>query len=214
MSVPVDMIRKQASLERGRRAFESYGEGQVDIVGSVRLAKMAFADPELLSIASWCSVGDTFDMYEVLGGEFTKEAISPAFVSKAVKGAVSKGVSPERLAKFQSKMQGGAKTLHRQMTARGPGQVKQPGLLDKLMGQKATTTPGARLHERGSKMWKQKQRQMSARQSGAGAAQRALQGDLPSRAPARAATAATPARAAAKSSTHLPTALPALHAVA
>ena len=72
MDAPVDLIRKQASLERGRHSFEHYGEGDpVDPISELRLKKMAHADLGLLGIAAWCTKGDALDLYEIMGGEFT-----------------------------------------------------------------------------------------------------------------------------------------------
>jgi hypothetical protein len=66
MELDFDAIRKAASHERGRRAFE--GE-KVPFVAEVAFRKAASADLQLLSIAAKLG-GDLFETYEALGGRY------------------------------------------------------------------------------------------------------------------------------------------------
>jgi hypothetical protein len=84
--VDVDLIRKKASVENGRRYFEErFGPVDHDPVAVLRLRKTAQADLELLKIAAWCEDGDSLRTYEELGGEFDKEAFGqPMFQAPSV----------------------------------------------------------------------------------------------------------------------------------
>lgn len=207
MYAPVDSIRKLASVHRGRVAFDHYAEGDVDLVDAMRLKKMAHADQGLLKIAAWCDTSDSLEMYELLGGEFTKEAISAGLVSKTLQKAVAGGASPQRLSQFAGKMERGARKVHGQMTARGPATTQSPGMLGKLMGKKPVTSPGARVHERGSQAWNQKQRQMAVRSGAAGQARKVM-GQTPQRSAGSAPVAQI--RQATQKQRRLPEGLPAM----
>ena len=61
----VSLIRKTASIERGRRTVENLGS--VEPVAVVRMHKAAQADRDLMKIAAWCE-GDALSNYEALGG--------------------------------------------------------------------------------------------------------------------------------------------------
>jgi len=68
MDLDVDHIRKVATLERGRRAFE--GELiPTSVYLDVTLDKVASADPDLLMIAEWFGQ-DVLETYEALGGRY------------------------------------------------------------------------------------------------------------------------------------------------
>ena len=83
----VDLIRHFTSVDKGRRVMEStFGKVAHDPMAVVnlraRMQKAASADdPELMKIAlRLAGDGDVFEMYERLGGTFTKEAIgTPMF---------------------------------------------------------------------------------------------------------------------------------------
>jgi hypothetical protein len=99
-----------------------------------------------------------------------KEAVSARKVLEAVERAGASGVSPQRMARFGAKLKRGADVVHGQMVKRGPSQVKEPGVLGRLMGEKAVTTPGERLVERGGSKWRELQKRMAVRHTGAEAA--------------------------------------------
>ena len=81
-----DTLRKYASIERGRRVFEGpVPPAEIDAVSMTLLQKASCADYELLKIAAELA-GDgenILDMYERLGGTFSKEAIGAPMFSGA-----------------------------------------------------------------------------------------------------------------------------------
>jgi hypothetical protein len=100
----VDVIRKAASLENGRRFVEEYNAIEFNPVVVARMQKAAHADPELLKIAAWASSADTLEMYELLGGDYQeKQAVSMGWVQKAVQSGAQKA-SPQRLSGFVARM--------------------------------------------------------------------------------------------------------------
>lgn len=94
--IDVDYIRKTASLQMGKKVFE---DQEVDVVSEVFLHKLGSAtDKGLLAVAQSLD-GDTLQNYEVLGGQFKKEAIgAPMFSGGAAPppgvGAPSAGAQP------------------------------------------------------------------------------------------------------------------------
>ena len=65
----IDLIRKLASVEHGRRLMESLSDPPVvPAVTNVLLHKAAECDVRFLKIASWMRTGDTLEAYEALTG--------------------------------------------------------------------------------------------------------------------------------------------------
>jgi hypothetical protein len=69
MNADIELIRKVASVENGRRYFaDRFGSVEHDAVALLRIKQAAAADQGLLKIAAWCSKNDTLNVYEALGG--------------------------------------------------------------------------------------------------------------------------------------------------
>jgi hypothetical protein len=68
----IALIRKEASLERGRRFFSPETKApSLSVVALAEIEKMASADKELLTLATFLRPEDPFGMYEELGGGYT-----------------------------------------------------------------------------------------------------------------------------------------------
>ena len=73
MSAPIDLIRKTASAEAGKRYLEErFGPRSYSSLATVSLKKAASAsNPRLLRAAAWASGdGDALELYELLGGTY------------------------------------------------------------------------------------------------------------------------------------------------
>lgn len=103
----IELIRKLASAETGRRYLEERFAPVEDPYVIAHLQKAASADQELLSLAAWAA-GDTHDAlenYEALGGEFKeararplKRLLHPAGPTKQITQARAgvKGIDKEK----------------------------------------------------------------------------------------------------------------------
>lgn len=63
-------IRKEASVERGRRFFFSPPAPELPVLALIEAEKIASADKDLLTIATFLRPEDPFGMYEELGGGY------------------------------------------------------------------------------------------------------------------------------------------------
>ena len=73
MNAPIDLIRKEAAAELGRRYLEErFGPKAHSPLATVSLKKAASAtNKRLLRAAAWVSGGgDALEMYELLGGTY------------------------------------------------------------------------------------------------------------------------------------------------
>lgn len=70
----VDLIRKTAAREEGRRAFEELTSSELPALDAVLMQKAGAADPELLAIAGAVSPEHPLATYESLGGTYTYDS--------------------------------------------------------------------------------------------------------------------------------------------
>jgi hypothetical protein len=88
----VSLIRKMASLERGRRYLADDGLGKLSSVDEVLVTKAASAEDESLLRLAVDLPGDTLDTYEALGGKYKHAMIGIGIdVASFAEGEKSKG---------------------------------------------------------------------------------------------------------------------------
>lgn len=69
----LELIRKTASIEMGRRQFEAAPAPELSALAQVELQKIAAADQQLFTVATFLRPDDPLGMYEELGGGYSHE---------------------------------------------------------------------------------------------------------------------------------------------
>lgn len=67
----IALIRKEASLERGRRALSPSPTPELSGLALIEAEKIASADKDLLTLATFLQPENPFGMYEELGGSYS-----------------------------------------------------------------------------------------------------------------------------------------------